>query len=88
MYTISVNEMNIRSDKHKQVVRLCEYLKNNNYEYELITKKYAVSYTYPECRNLNIKSMLRENAPLKFEVRNNGGNSIKERITRKLQRII
>ena len=87
MYTILVNEMNIRGGTHKQVVRLCEYLKNNNYEYELITKKYAVSYTYPECRNLNIKSMLRENAPLKFEVRNNGGNSIKERITRKLQRI-
>ena len=87
MYTILVNEMDIRGGTHKQVVRLCEYLKKNNYEYELITKKYAVSHTYPECGNLNIKSIFQEDVPMKIELSSNLGNSIKDKVHRKIKKI-
>ena len=33
MYAIVVNEMNIRGGIHKQVLRLCQYLKRNNIKY-------------------------------------------------------
>lgn len=84
-YTILVNEMNIRGGTHKQVVRLCEYLKKKNCDYELVTKRYSEFYAYPECEDLNIKCIYDENKPLKLN--GNVNKSLLDRILGKIKYI-
>ena len=55
--SVLVNEMNIRGGTHKQVVRLCEYLRRKNIEFEWITRCYELQKTYPECAGFNIKDI-------------------------------
>jgi glycosyltransferase involved in cell wall biosynthesis len=55
MYAIVVNEMNIRGGTHKQVLRLCQYLKRNNIKYVLYTRYYNQEETYMDVAKLNIR---------------------------------
>lgn len=55
--SVLVNEMNIRGGTHKQVVRLCQYLRKENIDFEWITKSYEPQKTYPECADFDIKDI-------------------------------
>lgn len=54
---IVVNELNIRGGTHKQVLRLCQYLKHQNIEFVLATKIYEKEKTYPEFSEFNVISL-------------------------------
>lgn len=45
---VVVNELNIRGGTHKQVLRLCQYLKSRKIDFVLCTKYYEAEKTYPE----------------------------------------
>lgn len=53
--SLLINELNIRGGTHKQFLRLCEYLKKQNIDFEIITKFYDKDKTYPEFKNFDIK---------------------------------
>lgn len=52
---IVVNELNIRGGTHKQVLRLCEYLSQDN-EVAIYTRNYEKDKTYPEFEKFKIIS--------------------------------
>ena len=54
---VIVNELNIRGGTHKQVLRLCQYLKKNNIDFVLCTKIYENAKTYKEFENFDIISL-------------------------------
>ena len=62
---VIVNELNIRGVTHKQVLRLCQYLKKNNIDFVLCTKIYENAKTYKEFENFDIISLYNENLNLK-----------------------
>lgn len=51
---VVVSELNIRGGTHKQVLRLCEYLRENKYDFILCTKYLNLEHTYKEFENFNI----------------------------------
>ncbi len=51
---VVVNELNIRGGTHKQVLRLCQYLKSKNIEFVLCTKYFEKEKTYLEFGNFDI----------------------------------
>lgn len=51
---VVVNELNVRGGTHKQVLRLCQYLKKNNIDFILCTKIYDKNRTYREFQEFNI----------------------------------
>lgn len=64
---VVVNELDVRGGTHKQVLRLCQYLKKNNANFVLCTKVYDSEKTYPEFKDFDIlylqtKSKYRESA--------------------------
>lgn len=60
---IVVNELNIRGGTHKQVLRLCEYLRSQNVDFVLCTKIYEKEKTYPEFQEFKVISL--ENCDVK-----------------------
>lgn len=58
--TLLINELNIRGGTHKQFLRLCEYLRSSNVDFEIVTKYYDMEKTYPEFKEFNIKFLKKE----------------------------
>lgn len=54
---VIVNELNIRGGTHKQVLRLCQYLKEHNINFVLCTKIYESEKTYKEFESFDIISL-------------------------------
>ena len=54
---ILVNELNVRGGTHKQVLRLCEYLKRQGVQFTVFTKIYESNKTYPEFSKLPVKTL-------------------------------
>lgn len=59
--TLLINELNVRGGTHKQFLRLCQYLKRENVDFEIITKYYDMNKTYPGFKEFEIKSIRKEN---------------------------
>lgn len=57
---VVVNELNIRGGTHKQVLRLCEYLRERNIEFEIYTKYFIPELTYKEFENFDIVYLKKE----------------------------
>lgn len=57
---VLVNEMNIRGGTHKQVVRLCQSLRDEGIPFQWLTKYYDPDKTYPECREFSIQYLQRD----------------------------
>lgn len=70
MITILVNELDIMGGTHKQVLRFVEYLKRNNKEYQIVTKKYDKNKTYSEFESCNIISLKKHHLLKKFFISN------------------
>lgn len=51
---VVVNELNIRGGTHKQVLRLCQYLKKENIDFVLCTKYYELEKTYLEFKEFRV----------------------------------
>lgn len=62
---VIVNELNIRGGTHKQVLRLCQYLREHNINFVLCTKIYESEKTYKEFENFDIISLYDEKSNLK-----------------------
>lgn len=54
---VVVNELNVRGGTHKQVLRLCQYLKKNKIDFILCTKIYDKDKTYIEFNEFDIISL-------------------------------
>lgn len=54
---VMVNELTIRGGTHKQVLRLCEFLKNQKVDFTLFTKELNYDLTYPEFGKFDIVSV-------------------------------
>ena len=52
---IVVNELNIRGGTHKQVLRLCQYLREKKIDFVLCTKYYDQELTYKEFSEFDVK---------------------------------
>ena len=60
---IVINELNIKGGTHKQVLRLCQYLKKQeNVELVLVTRYFDIDKTYAEFSQFDIK-FISKNAP-------------------------
>lgn len=57
---VVVSELNIRGGTHKQVLRLCQYLREKGNDVCIYTKYYDLSKTYSEFINFNIKYLHKE----------------------------
>lgn len=57
---VVVSELNIRGGTHKQVLRLCQYLRKKGNDVCIYTKYYDLSKTYSEFINFNIKYLHKE----------------------------
>ena len=72
---VVVNELNIRGGTHKQVLRLCQYLSENNIDFVLCTKIYERQKTYKEFESFKIISLYDEKSDLnKAEHKNDNRN--------------
>jgi glycosyltransferase involved in cell wall biosynthesis len=58
--SLLVNELNIRGGTHKQFLRLSQFLKDKNVEFEIITKYYNQNLTYPEFSNFKINYLYQD----------------------------
>lgn len=54
---IIINELDICGGTHKQVLRLAQYLQKNKIDFEVITKYYDLSSSYPEFQQFDIKRL-------------------------------
>ena len=52
---IIVNELNIKGGTHKQVLRLCQYLKRHNVDFTIITRCFDLKKTYGEFGEFDIR---------------------------------
>lgn len=57
---VVVNELNIRGGTHKQVLRICQYLRNNGDDVYIYTKYYDSYKTYPEFMDFDINYLCKE----------------------------
>lgn len=57
---ILVNELNIRGGTHKQVLRLCQYLKKCGEDVTIYTRVYSVNDTYPEFKEIKVVTVQRK----------------------------
>lgn len=57
---IVINEINVRGGTHKQVLRLCQYLRAEGVEFQLFCKYCDLDKTYPEFSDFNIISLKRD----------------------------
>lgn len=57
---ILVNELNVCGGTHKQVLRLAQYLKNEQSDVSIITNFFVPEKTYPEFKDLNVKFLYDE----------------------------
>lgn len=48
---VVINDLMVRGGTHKQVLRLCEYLRDKNIDYQVFTKDYDATKTYPDFLN-------------------------------------
>ena len=71
---IVVNDLMVRGGTHKQVLRLCEFLKNKSIDFTLLTKDYDPLKTYPEFSEFPIRVLDRKKTGLHNYV---GKNKIK-----------
>lgn len=76
--SIVINELDVRGGTHKQVLRLSEYCKKNLIQFEIVTKYYDSSSTYPEFAGFDIKSLFSVNS------KSVANNSIWSKIKRRL----
>ena len=51
---VLINELNIRGGTHKQVLRLCQYLKNCGDDVTIYTRVYNINNTYPEFKDIKV----------------------------------
>lgn len=77
---IIVNDLCIRGGTHKQVLRLCQYLKEQDVDFGLYTKYYDKFATYPEFEEFNV--IFLKDKPTTFLC----GDSFTERIKRAKQK--
>lgn len=78
---IVINELNIRGGTHKQVLRLCQYLKKNDYQFTIFTKYYDINRTYPEFNEMDIVYLQNEQSTFQVSKHNllkKIGNRIKK----------
>ncbi len=54
---VVVNELNVRGGTHKQVLRLCQYLRENKIDFILCTKIYDENKTYREFKEFDVTSL-------------------------------
>ena len=54
---VVVNELNVRGGTHKQVLRLCQYLRENKIDFMICTKKYDENKTYREFKEFDVTSL-------------------------------
>ena len=73
---IIINDLCIRGGTHKQVLRLCQYLKDQEIDFGLYTKYYDSEATYPEFKEFHIVSL--KEKPTIYS----GGGNIIERYRR------
>lgn len=59
--SVIINEIDICGGSHKQVLRLCQYLKSQGYEVVIITKTLNLDKTYPEFKDMDIKYLYQKN---------------------------
>lgn len=73
---VVVNELNIMGGTHKQVVRLCEYLKKVGVDFTVFTKYYDEQKTYPEIKQFKVIHLQKEKAEW-----NSGANKLRKLMT-------
>lgn len=66
---ILVNELNIRGGTHKQVLRLCQYLKKCGEDVTIYTRVYSVNDTYPEFKEIKVVTVQRKKESSKSVLR-------------------
>ncbi|WP_368218604.1 glycosyltransferase family 4 protein [Blautia obeum] len=59
---IIINELNIKGGTHKQVLRLCQYLREQNIEFVIVTKYFDPMKTYTEFSDFDIKYLSKDDS--------------------------
>lgn len=56
-----IDELAVRGGTHKQLLRLCEEIRDQNIDFEIVTKYYNSELTYPEFNGFQIRSLYSTN---------------------------